>query len=189
MSGTTEGGKKSAAKVRQEYGPDAAAKWGAQGHKARKTNVGGLNDPSKVKEITAKGGSMGHRARPISVEGKLRPDEWGLLLKLINTTAGKIRLSGAEGMDAMEQHLIYHKVFDYWSKEDWVGAMMDISDHPMWHSTFAELLDETNSYYIQIIKGQPRRSEDREISRIYRNLTAAYRLAQKERNNAKAEGR
>ena len=59
MSGTTEGGKKSAAKVRQEYGPDAAAKWGAQGHKVRKTNVGGLNDPSKVKEITAKGGRLG----------------------------------------------------------------------------------------------------------------------------------
>lgn len=180
MSGTIEGGKKAAAKVRQMYGTDAAAKWGAEGAKVRKVNVGGLNNPSKVKEIAAKGGRLGHRARIIGLNDRLRPDEWGVLLKFINHTAGKIRLSeGEESMSAIDQHSIYHKVFDFWEKEDWVGAMTKISNHPSWAGTFEGLLEETNEYYLERIKGQPRHSEDRELSRIYRNLTAAYRSAKK----------
>lgn len=178
MSGTTEGGKKAAAKVRQEYGVDAYAKWGGEGHKARKTSIGGLNDPNKVKEIATKGGATGHRARKITTNDKLRPDEWGVLLKIINSTAGKIRLAEGEGsFSAMEQHAIYHRVFEYWEKEDWVGAMTKISTHPMWIEVLGELLEETSTYYTKKAKGTPRLSEDRELARIYRNLLVAYRSA------------
>lgn len=180
MSGTSEGGRKSAAKIRQNYGADAAARWGKAGAKARKHIVGGLNDPDRVKEIASKGGRLGYRTRKITPNDKLRPDEWGLLLKLINSTAGKIRLSTDDGsMTAIDQHQIYHNVFDFWEKEDWVGAMTKISDHPLWEETFAEMLKEMTDYYNNAVKGQPRHSEDREISRIYRNLTAAYRSLQK----------
>lgn len=175
MSGTTEGGKKAAARVRQEYGTDAYAKWGREGHRVRKISVGGLNDPNRVKEIAAKGGATSHRARKITVNDKLRPDEWGVLLKIINSTAGKLRLAeGEDSFSAMEQHAICYRVFEYWEKEDWVGAMTRISTHPMWVDVLGELLEETSAYYTKRSKGTPRLSEDRELARIYRNLLVAY---------------
>ena len=154
------------------------------GHTVRKANIGGLNNPDRVKEIASKGGSTGHRARSITVGDKLRPDEWAILLKLINYTAGRIRLEGGEGIDAVEQHNIYHKVFDYWEKEDWVGAMMDICDHPRWQDTFSELLNEMNTYYRGQVLGTPRGSEERDLARIYRNITAAYKVARKEKDGS-----
>lgn len=180
MSGTSEGGKKVVAKVRQKYGADAYAKWGSVGHTVRKVNTGGLDNPDRAMEIAAKGGAAGHRARRITIDDKLRPDEWGILLKVINLTAGKIRLEeGEESMSAVDQHLIYHKVFEYWGKEDWVGAMLNICDHPSWNEMFVSLLDEANVYYRDQIARTPRGSEERNLARIYRNLIAAYQVAQR----------
>lgn len=185
MAGTPEGGRKAAAKVKQKYGERVFAEWG---RRASRTGMGGFAnlDRDKASEIAIKGGQSGHRARSITLDDKLRPDEWGVLLKLVNSTADKIRLSeGEESMSAIDQHSIYHKVFDYWEKEDWVGAMLNISDHPKWAETFEELLADIVAYYNKQIAGQPRHSEDRETARIYRNLAAAYKVAQEGANGKK----
>lgn len=180
MSGTRESGKKAAAKTRQKYGVGQVKEWGKRAHaNPNRTYVGGMNNPEKAQEIAKLGGSAGHRTRKITPEDKLRPDEWGLLLKAINTTAGRIRLDGSETLDAMDQHLIYHKVFDYWAKEDWVGAMTEICDHPAWEGALGETLDELADFYKGAVKTQPRLSYDRELFRVYNNLRAAYRAALK----------
>lgn len=176
MAGTSEGGIKAAISRRERYGQEKMKEWSAMSSKNRKVTRGGFTDPIKGKQYASKGGKLGFRYRKIGINDKFKPEEWGLLLRLINHTAGILRLN-EDDMTAIDQHNVYNKVFEYWAKEDWVGAMLKVSDHPRFVETLGTVIDKECQVYKDTVIGQSRHSDDREYFRVLRNIRGAYKVA------------
>lgn len=173
MSGNRSGGLKAAAKTRELYGEETIRQWGRDGIKARKSDNHAFRDmPGLAARAGAIGGVRGHRHRTITKNTKLKSDEWGLLLKYSNRAAGRIRLED-KGLDAIEQHNIYHAIFDFWEKEDWVSAVTEVCSHPDYYATLLEVINDEYVAYSERVVNQPRRSPDKEYLRIIRNVKAA----------------
>lgn len=174
MSGTPEGGRKAAAKTKELYGLKQVKQWGAENCAKRKHHYMGFKEDAELaSRAGAKGGGLGHRHRTINAGDPLRDEEWAVILKLVNRACGVIRLKD-NSIDAIEQHNIYHKVFELWEKQDWVTAMTKVSSHPEFQVQFYTELVKEYLYYTELVKGQSRRTPDREHLRIVRNIKAAY---------------
>lgn len=176
MSGTREGGKKAAAKTKELYGEDAPKIWGMEGLQARQNPTAPFAESRELASKAGKiGGQKGKRHRPMTLETKLKGDEWAFLLKMSNRAAGEIRLRDGS-IDALDQHLVYHKIFEYWEKDDWQGAILDVCTHKDYPNMLRRVIEkEYEEYNIKVV-GQPRRSKDRETLRVIRNVRAAIKL-------------
>lgn len=173
MSGTSEGGRKAAETIRRVYGPNAAKEWGAMGDKARSTKSYPFKEnPALALEAARKGGKLGARHRKITARDRLRDDEWGVLLKMVNRAAGRIKLEGS--LTAKAQQEVISKFFEFWEQEDWVSAVEEVCDHPNYpQSLHMTIIDEFNDAK-QKAEGASRGSMERSHLRVIRNLKAAF---------------
>lgn len=132
-------------------------------------------NPELASKAGKVGGQKGKRHRTIDLKDDLRGDEWAFLLKMSNRAAGTIRLKD-DSIDAIEQHNIYHKIFEYWEKQDWQGAILDVCSHAEYLPTLKATIEKEYKEYNLKVVGQPRRSKDREELRVIRNVRAAVHL-------------
>lgn len=176
MSDRTIRGRKAALTTKKRFGDDAFQKWGAEGNKKRLNPKPLFKNREMAVKAGITGGKRGKRHRDITLDTKLTAGEWGILLKLSNRAAGELRLKGE--ISAVDQHGVYHKIMEAWSRGKWYDAIVNVLPHPHYIPTLAQTIISECEFYDKIVEGQPRHSYDREYYSELRNVKAAFMLAQ-----------
>lgn len=174
MSGTTEGGRKSAARAKTKYGSDIHAKWAKQ---ADHTQNGKRfqKDSEAARQAGLKGGAASRRSRSIKPDENLRRDEWDELRIIANRTSRK--MCRAEIIDIAQDQIWHAKWDDYRGTGRWQLVMTDLVKHSYWPIALGVTIKTMwLDYDRKAREGQLSKEETNEF-RIIRNLATAWKIA------------
>lgn len=173
MAGTTEGGRKSAVRVKTKYGSDIHSQWAKTADHTKNGRFG--KDPEAARLAGLKGGAASRRSRSIKPDDNLRPDEWDTLRSICNKTSRKLCNIGA--IDIAQDQMWHAKWGDYRGTGKWQLAMTDLVKHSYWTVALGTTIKELwYKYDSKARNGELTKDEQNEF-RIIRNLATAWKVA------------
>lgn len=173
MAGTTEGGRKSAARAKVKYGSAVHSEWARKADHTKNGRFG--KEPGAARAAGLKGGAASRRSRTIKPDDNLRPDEWELLRVVCNKTSRK--MCNTDAIDIAQDQIWHAKWADYVGTGKWQLVMTDLVKHSYWPIALGVTIKTMWLEYDRRAREGDLSKEELNQFRLVRNLATAWKLA------------